>query len=102
MSRILMQMILPLVAPFAVYAIWVWYGRKRAEKSGDEPPEFTRGSSFWAIMMGFLLMIASLIVIAVSSGVPPNSGVYQAPRLENGTITEPTYTPKVSDDETAP
>ncbi|MBT4888068.1 MAG: hypothetical protein HON65_00745 [Rhodospirillales bacterium] len=101
MSRILIQIILPLIAPFAIYALWLWYAKKRAETTGDEPPAFTRGSAFWSIILGFLLMAGSLAWIAASSGVPAGSGVYEAPRLENGEITEPTYTPKNSNSETS-
>ncbi len=100
MSRILIQIILPLMAPLMVYALWVWYGRKRAETSGDEPPEFTKGSSFWSIILGFILMIISMVWLATSHGVSPDSGVYEAPKFIDGKITEPTYTPQTTTDET--
>ena len=101
MSRILFQIILPLIAPFAIYALWLWYARKRAETTGDEPPAFTRGSAFWAIIIGFFLMVGSLMWVAATGGVPAGSGVYEAPRLEDGKITEPSYTPKHPESETA-
>ncbi len=94
MSRILLQIILPLLAPFAVYVLWLWYAGKRAEISGDEPPAFTRGAAFWAIIVGFVLMVISLAFLATVGGVAPDSGRYQAPRLEDGKITKPMYLPE--------
>ncbi len=91
MSRILFQVLLPLIAPLGIYILWLWYAQKRAERTGDAPPGFTRGSAFWAIMIGFLLMIGSLAWLAISTGVSPDAGRYQAPRLEDGQITEPVY-----------
>jgi len=91
MSRIIVEIILPLVAPLAVYFLWLSYARKRAETSGDEPPAFTRGAAFWAILIGFVLTVASLAYLAVNSGVPPDAGTYQPPRLEDGKVIGPSY-----------
>lgn len=91
MSRVFIQIILPLVAPLAVYFLWLWYAGKRAETSGDEPPAFTRGTAFWAILIGFALMIASLAYLAATSGVSPDAGVYHPPRLEDGKVVGPSY-----------
>lgn len=91
MPRIFLQIILPLAAPLAVYFLWLWYARKRAETSGDEPPAFTHGAAFWALLIGALLAISSFAYLAVNSGVSPDAGVYHAPRWENGKIIGPSY-----------
>lgn len=91
MSRVLFQIILPLIAPLAIYFMWLWYAGKRAEKSGDEPPAFTRGSAFWAILVGFVLAIASLAYLASTGGVSPDAGKYQPPRWEDGEVIGPSY-----------
>ncbi len=36
-------------------------------------------------------MLAGLTVIALTSGDPPGSGVYQSPRLEGGKVMPPSY-----------
>jgi hypothetical protein len=87
----MLQVLLPLIAPLGVYLLWLWYAQKRAERSGDTPPDFTRGAAFWAILAGFVLMIGSLAWLAVSTGVSPDAGRYESPRLEDGRITEPAY-----------
>ncbi len=93
MTRILIQYLLPLVAPSAVYVMWLLYSRYRANKVGDVAPAFTRGGFFWALLLGGVLLVASLATMAVMGGVDPDSGVYEAPRLENGEIIGPSYTP---------
>lgn len=93
MSRFFLQYLLPLLAPSVVYVLWLWYSQRRAIKSGDTPPPFTRGGFFWAILLGAVLLVTSLAVLAVTGGVQPDSGVYQAPYLKDGEIIGPTYTP---------
>lgn len=93
MTRFLIQYLLPLVAPSAVYVLWLWYSQRRAIKSGDTPPPFTRGGFFWSLILGGVFLVASLAFLAITGGVSPDSGVYQAPRLENGEIIGPSYTP---------
>jgi hypothetical protein len=36
-------------------------------------------------------MSAGLVTIALTSGDPPDSGVYQSPRMEDGKIVPPSY-----------
>ncbi len=91
MLRVFIEIILPLAAPLAVYFLWLWYAQKRAETSGDEPPAFTRGAAFWALVIGFLLTIFSLVFLAATTGVPPDAGTYQPPRWEDGKIIGPSY-----------
>ncbi len=93
MVRFLLHYLLPLLAPTVVYILWLWYARRRARKSGDTEPAFTKGGLFWSIIAGSILLVGSLIVFAVSGGVAPDSGVYQAPRLEDGKIVGPEYLP---------
>ena len=91
MSRILLQFVMPLLLPTVAYCLWVAYYRKRAEATGEAPPEITKGGLFWSLCVGFGLLIVSLIALAVVSGEDPGQGGYQAPRLEDGRITEPQF-----------
>ncbi len=91
MSRVFIQIILPLIAPLAVYILWLWYARKRAETSGDEPPSFTKGAAFWAILVGFVLTLASLAFLAATGGVSPDAGTYNPPRFEDGKVVGPSW-----------
>jgi len=91
LSRFVIQVAVPLLAPLAVYILWLWYAQKRAEKHGNEPPAFTRGAAFISILIGAVLAIVSLVVLALMSGQPPTEGAYQPPRLEDGKIIGPSF-----------
>lgn len=91
MSRFLIQVALPLLAPFAIYVAWLWYAQKRAERYGNEPPAFTKGTAFITILVGAFLAVASLIALALLSGEAPKDGRYISPRLEDGKVVGPRY-----------
>lgn len=92
MMRIFFTYVLPLLLPTAIYMFWVWRARKNHDhESGDAIPELRRGPLFWCLITGFLLMMAGLVTIALTSGDPPDSGVYQSPRLEGGKVVPPSY-----------
>ena len=91
MTRLLFNYVLPLVLPTAAYLTWVWYYRKRAEALGGDPPEITKGALFWCLVLGLVLMIASLVVLAAITGADPGEGGYQSPRLEDGRIIPPKF-----------
>lgn len=91
MIRILLNYVLPLALPTALYLGWMWYLRHRSKARGDEVPQIKSAGLFTSILVGVLLMIAGLIYVAVVSGAPPGEGLYEAPRLENGKITKPGF-----------
>lgn len=91
MSRILLNYVLPLVLPMALYLGYMWWRRGRAAKQGEDVPAFERNHVFVAILAGFLLMAGSLTWIAVVSGEAPGDGGYQSPRYEGGKIVPPSF-----------
>ncbi len=92
MFRIFFTYVFPLLLPTVVYIAWVWYARRKHDAdSGDDLPALRRGPLFWSLVTGFVLMMAGLTVIALTSGDPPDSGTYQSPRLEDGKVVPPTY-----------
>ena len=98
MTRFLLQVALPLFAPFAIYMTWLWYAQKRAEKHGNEPPAFTRGRAFISIIAGAVLAIASIIVLALSTGHEISDGKYISPRLEGGKVVGPEFAEEAPED----
>ncbi|MSO93809.1 MAG: hypothetical protein EXQ86_10475 [Rhodospirillales bacterium] len=86
MSRIIIEYLLPILLPFAVYFAWRAYAVRRAEKAGAEPPDFTKGTLFWLTVIAFVLLVASLAYTALTTGTPPGTGVYHPPRLEGDRI----------------
>lgn len=91
MTRYLIQIALPLFGPLLVYILWLWYAKKRAEKYGNEPPAFTKGTAFVTIMIGAVLAAISLIALALLSGSEPSGGAYQSPRWEDGRVIGPEF-----------
>jgi hypothetical protein len=91
MIRVLLTYILPLALPTAIYLIWMWCLRHHSKAQGDELPEIKSTSVFVSILIGFMLMFAALIYVAVIGGAPPGEGKYEAPRFEHGQITKPKF-----------
>ncbi len=90
--RIFFTYALPLILPTAIYMLWVWRARQKHDHDSDDAlPELRRGPLFWSLVAGFVLMAAGLVSIALTSGDPPDSGVYQSPRLEDGKVVPPSY-----------
>ena len=83
MSRVLLQILLPLFIPTVVVFLWVWL----APRLGiDSQSKVLQGTPwFWLIIAGVMLMAAGLTVTALTQGAPPGSQVIQ-PRLEDGRV----------------
>ena len=83
MSRILLQILLPLLIPTVVFFLWAWL----APRLGiDSQAKVLQGTPwFWLIVAGVVLMGAGLIATALTQGVPPGSQIIQ-PRLEDGRV----------------
>ncbi len=79
--RILLQVVLPLVAPIIIYSIWSYWEAKR---QGKGMPSWEEGNWFWSALIGVVLSEARLIYVA-TTGASANTE-YRSPRLENGTI----------------
>ena len=86
MLRVFLTIVLPLVAPTAIYLAWVRFANRSQQGS---PPD---GTLRWAAMpwlwlagAGALLLALVLFVVTVHFG-SARTGVYVPPRWENGRI----------------
>ena len=79
--RILIQIVIPLVTPIIIYALWVYIDSKR---KGSGIPGWEDGKWFWVILLGICLSISSLFYFATRGA--DTDGKYQSPRLENGRV----------------
>lgn len=84
MTRILLQYLLPLLLPIAIYLVWAWFARRR-QAAGGVPYRLQEGPWFWLILAGVALMAAGLVFMALVGGTDPGE-TYQAPRWEDGRI----------------
>jgi hypothetical protein len=83
MLRVLLEYLLPLLLPFAVYLAYVALTRAPA-------PGWLRDAP-WPQLAGAGLLLAAISLVSWSlmSGAPPNQ-VYVPPHLENGRIVPST------------
>jgi hypothetical protein len=82
MSRILLQYLLPLVLPLAIYTAWTWMVRGRKDAFVQT---MVNGPWFWLLVAGLCLMTVGLVLTAVLTGGEPGA-VYIPPHLEDGHI----------------
>ncbi len=84
MTRILLQYLLPLLLPAAIYLAWAWFSRGR-QPAGAPAAGLREGPWFWLILAGVALAAGGLVYTALIGGEAPGE-TYQAPRWEDGRI----------------
>jgi hypothetical protein len=85
MLRVLLEIVLPLLLPTALYLIWVCaLGPTRGGAIGLPWP--------WLVGAGAVLLAVVLVVVALTSG-GGRQGVYVPPRWQNGHIVPGHFEP---------
>ncbi len=79
MIRIIFTYLLPLIAPFLIYGIYVRLSHR------PHPEDALQTPWFWLIVTGLVLIIVALVATGLLTGSDP-SGTYIPPRLEGGRI----------------
>ncbi len=85
MTRILLQYLLPLLLPAAVYIGWVWLARRTGKGEEGALTRLQEGPWFWLVAAGVALMVGGLVLTALM-GQGQTEGTYTAPRLEDGRV----------------
>ena len=84
--RILLTIILPVALPLLLYFIYVSMTRRRAQAAGEaDPPRWDEGPWAWFALAGIGLAVAVLVVVRLSTGVPPGTKL-EAPRTIDGEV----------------
>jgi hypothetical protein len=79
MLRIILTYLIPLIAPFVIYSLFVRItGRRNTEEALKTP-------WFWLVASGLILVVITLFAVALTTGSDP-TGTYVPPRLEDGRI----------------
>lgn len=83
MIRIILEILLPLLTPIALYALWVHVDAKRQGKS---MPSWEEGHWFWVILLGAALAVASVVYFGLQ-GEHERDRVYVPPYVnEQGEV----------------
>ncbi len=85
MTRLLLQYVLPLLLPVALYAGWVMFMRQRGRTAEDALAQLRQGPWFWLVLAGFALMASGLAYVALTTGSDPES-TYRPPSYEGGEV----------------
>jgi len=79
--RILLHILLPLLTPLVLYAIWAKIDAKR---KGHGLPDWNGGHWFWVMVIGCVFAAVSLLFLTTMGD--DTVGKYEAPRMESGKI----------------
>lgn len=87
MTRILLQIVLPLLLPFVAYAAWLSVERRRAEKLGrGEAPGWAEAPLVWLAGAGLALVLIATFGFSLLQGGDKYDGRYVPARVEDGRI----------------
>jgi hypothetical protein len=85
MIRFLLQYLMPLLLPTAVFVVWILLTRKRAGDSRSVAQRLQEGPWTILIVVGLVMAIAGMGYLALNDG--PDSGkTYQPLRIEDGQV----------------
>ncbi len=86
MLRILLTIVLPIALPLLLYVGYVSILRRRAQAAGEaDEPGWQEGPWAWFALAAVALVLGALIVVRLSSGVPPGTKL-EAPRMIDGEV----------------
>ena len=85
MSRMLLQFLLPLLLPAAVYFGWLWLANRTGKGQAGESMQLQEGLWFWLVAAGLALMVGGLVFTALI-GQGHVEGTYAPPRFEGGRV----------------
>ena len=84
--RILLQYLLPLVLPTALYIGYMMWARRRALASGQTLPAWSKGPVFWFLLAGLLLIGISLLSLFLLGGDDGMGRLYIPTHVEDGRV----------------
>ncbi len=86
MRRLLLNYLLPIILPFAIYGFWLAYARYKARTAGhDGMPEW-RDAPWTGLMVASAGLVAAGFVVLASIGGNPIDQKYIPPQYIDGVI----------------
>ncbi|MFQ5785766.1 MAG: DUF6111 family protein [Alphaproteobacteria bacterium] len=85
MRRLLLNYLLPLLLPFAVYGVWLYFARRQSQRAGAAGPAWRDAPWTWLLIAGVGLVIVGFIVLGAIVEGPPDA-TYIPPHMVDGEI----------------
>ena len=87
MLRLFLTVLLPLLAPFLIYAAWVWLARRQvaAGARGRAPESWREAPWVWLLATGLACGLAALLLLGGPGGHPAGTKL-APPALVDGEI----------------
>lgn len=85
MIRLILTILVPLLVPFVVYAVWGWLRRRQAVARGEPMPDLKGPPIVWLGAVGLILLGLVLGGLSLQRG-QGTLGTYAPPHVENGRI----------------
>ena len=94
MTRTIISILIPFIAPFILYAIWAWFTNRKKEALADGKPLASWQTWPWAILfsVGSVLATATLVILFFF-GEPVQEGRWVPPTVVNGEMVPGHYEP---------
>jgi cytochrome bd-type quinol oxidase subunit 2 len=94
MTKTILTIAIPFLAPFLCYAIWVWFATRKQEalQEGRAPETWQNWPWSWLITTGGAFAIISLVGL-FAFGELETEGVYVPPTMVDGEIVPGHYEP---------
>lgn len=85
MIRILLQYLLPLLLPTAVFVVWILLTRKRPGDGRSVAQRLQEGPWTILIVVGLVMAIGGMVFLALNDG-PEDGKTYRPLRIEDGRV----------------
>lgn len=88
MIRLLLEFIVPLLLPTALYALWVaWHGRRAAAANAEATRTWNNAPWLWLAGIGVVLAVAAAFGTGLGRGDRGDiGGTYVPPRVIDGKV----------------
>lgn len=90
MTRVVIEFLMPLLLPVAIFVIWVLLSQRRSGQDRSVAERLRDGPWAWLILASLLLLAVVLVYAALTAGAPAGAK-YRPPHVEDGRVVPGTF-----------